>query len=193
MPKFKIANNLSSKDLGTCIYSPKDPSTTTIRLQKRILGDEVTLERILAHELIHHADFITNPTSRSKLLNQIDGGHGKFFKQYAAKINSVKGADFVTEKSDGSYIEEDNQTEFFILISPLNNNLGWSYTVRPSTKQREYIKRQLAEKSRLIKVKDRRFLTGPQIGLGKGRAIPRDPKFKELLERLYKEEPDAHI
>jgi hypothetical protein len=191
IPKFKIVNNVAANWQGQCVFTPKDTSNTTINIQKRILGDDKTVRRILGHELIHHADFMLHGAG-NKFEHRLHGGHGKFFKEYAAKINAVMGEDYVTEKSDASYVEEDNQTEFYVLIRPARHakdkELGWSFAVRPSPKQKEYMQRIVKEGGgKIIKSKDKKFLRGPKIGLGGGIAIPRDEEFANLLRRLYEE------
>ena len=60
IPRIKIVDSMTAKWLGRDVYDPKvDKSNTTMEIQKSILNDEKTLDRVLCHELIHHWDFVT--------------------------------------------------------------------------------------------------------------------------------------
>jgi hypothetical protein len=178
MPRIKIANSLTAKWLGRDVYKSGD-TTTTIEVQKRITDDEKTLDRILAHELIHHWEFlILNPNADAKnsyiqKANEIYRGkqmsHGRPFRDWSAKINAVMGKDYVTEKSDSTYVLTSLDKDYYVLITPFPNidRLGWGWAVRPSSIQWQIIKYNIENrKSKLFKTRDDRFLGGTKIKRG---------------------------
>lgn len=100
-PKFRIVNTPSSKWLARTVYNSEFPGNVVIEVQKRVLQDPKTLERTLTHELIHQDDFLLHPQDQKKTGYD---PHGKFFQDNAKRINRSKGKDFVTKKSDRSYL-----------------------------------------------------------------------------------------
>lgn len=192
VPKIEIVNNPSSPWLGRCIYNSKNKSNTTIKIQKAILGDEKTMQRILAHELVHHVDFLTNWADKNLKFYSRDG-HGEFFRKWAAKINAIEGADFVTEKSDESFILSLDK-EFYILIYKNDNNqFVYQWSFRPSSKQKKFIDFVIEKKdARLTKTKDIKWTHGRKIG---DRSLSRPMgELQERLKDLYDHAPkDAKI
>lgn len=197
MPKIKIVNSLTSDWLGRTSFTPsKDKYNTLLEIQKSITGDEKTLDRVIAHELIHHWDFITKFVhSKDDAWEQYqkrkkyglagrDGGHGKQFHEWAAKINAVMGKDYVTEKSDMSYVAEIDK-EYFLLITPLQDKFGWSWAVRPSREQQLAIQTKIMDKSKLFMTKDQRFLSGQKIKKYGAISVPRDKETMEKLKDMY--------
>jgi hypothetical protein len=201
MPRIKIVNQITSPWLGRCSYRPSiDKNNTTIEIQKRATNDEKSLDRILAHELIHHYDFITryghpqtgNETwekdrQRTRLGFKSDG-HGKEFKEWAAKINAVMGADYVTEKSDMSYVTELDK-EYFLLIVPSKDKSKFSFAwmVKPSKDQQAAAQRLMQDRdAKLFMSKDERFIV-PKFRVKKygSTGIPQDPERQEFLKTLY--------
>jgi len=186
MPAFKVVRHTNPKWNGRCIYR-LGGSNSTIELQKRILGDDKTLDRILAHELIHHADFLLNLKNESARYARSRDGHGKFFREAAERVNAVMGKDYVTEKSDATYVAEDKLVDFYVLIEPHPGKSGqymFAKALRPSSKQQEYIARHVADRgAKLIKSKDRKFLEGV-ADIGKNWSVPRD-EFQDLLKTMY--------
>lgn len=72
---------------------------STMELQKKILKDDRLLERVVAHEMIHHRDFLgftKDEIARIKAGIKPDG-HGPSFREGAGRINAVMGSDFVVE------------------------------------------------------------------------------------------------
>lgn len=127
-PKVEIRDNFGSLWLGQCEWHPKNPTTTTIRLQRSILGDARSLARIVAHETIHHAVALTiapavmnpaHPQHREVLRERKVGkGHGRYFEVGMERINKEMGKDFVTKVSDSEVVVSSTK-EIFLLIVPL--------------------------------------------------------------------------
>lgn len=175
MPKIKIVNQLSSDWLARCIYTPSlDKNNTTIKIQKRVTNDEKSLDRVLAHELIHHWDFLTqyghlNPEgekkweeySKRKRFGFKKDGHGDQFQDWANKINAVMGKDYVTKTSDMSYVTELDK-DYYLLVFPGKSNpnqFSFAWTITPSSAQKADIASWLMEhKGKLFKSRDIRFM-----------------------------------
>lgn len=180
IPKIQIVHDEHSDWLGRCEIKQHEQNTT-IFLQKRALEDKKTVERVVAHELIHHWDFLINQNFEHE-------GHGTNFKKMEAKINSAMGKDFVTEKSDMTYqtvLEQD----YYLLITPLPTGhikYGWNWASRPSQQQKDEIKNRIAtENSRLFKSKDERFLSGEKIRKYGNISYPKIEELEEILKDLY--------
>jgi len=198
MPKIKIVNSITAPWLGRTSYSrAKDKENTLLEVQKSITGDEKTLDRIVAHELIHHWQFMTmyaHPDGdaewekyqkeRKLGIAQSRGGHGEDFHKWAAKINAVMGKDYVTEKSDMSYVQQIDK-EYYLLISPISNYFAWSWTVKPSRDQKIQIQKRILDGSKLFKSKDQIFLTGQKIKKYGRVSVPKDKETMEKLKDLY--------
>lgn len=189
-PRIRIVDRLTGGFLGRCRYKVGD-ATTTIEIQKSILNHERTRKRTLAHELVHHADFILN-------LSKLDGynlkayrkykddAHGNFFKDYSKKINQIENdPTFVNETSDESDVIEATK-EYYILIAPskMGRGLGWSWAARISTQQKKFIEYYTTNnQAKLLKTKDRRWLGGEKIG--KSFSIPIDKERQDELKKMY--------
>jgi hypothetical protein len=203
LPKIKIVNDLNARWLGRTTYNPhEDENNTTIEIQKKVVGDQDTLERIVAHELIHHWEFLVfykNSLEREmskiglkRLRRFKPAAHGKEFYEMAEKINAVMGKDYVTEKSDESYVKELDK-EYYLLIVPAKlygggGKFGWAWAARPSTEQKAVIQEKIAEdKAKLVKTKDERFLRGTKIKKFGGISIPRDEETQTKLREVYEQ------
>lgn len=102
-PRFVVRDNLDVKWLGRCVH-PHDAPNTLIEIQKAVLSDGDTLVRVVAHEIVHHVQFLTDPPTQAQIKYNLWDGHGQDFERYAAMINEHEGrVDFVTKKSDQSY------------------------------------------------------------------------------------------
>jgi predicted SprT family Zn-dependent metalloprotease len=201
MPRIKIVNNVGSRWLGRDSYSPRvDKNNTVMEIQKRITGDEKTLDRVIAHELIHHYSFLVNfahpehgednwkKAAQKSRLGFKEDAHGKEFKEWADKINAVMGKDYVTEKSDESFVIESDK-DFFILLSPVNKDLGkigWAWTVRPSEEQKNVIKQKIMEGSKLFTSRDEKFTAGVKIKKYGGISVPIKKELQDELKEMYK-------
>ena len=76
--------------LGRATCHPRVRDRTLIEVQHRLLADPRTLERVVAHEMVHHWQAAQDPTGT-------DPDHGPKFLEGAAIINRKKGRGFVTE------------------------------------------------------------------------------------------------
>ena len=128
-PEFVIVNNLGSEWLGRCTWRSSRLDTTLIELQHRALANQTTLERVLAHEMVHHWEFsqLTESQLAGLKIGIRPASHGRLFFEGAAKINSFMGDNFVTEKSDTTYELPANTQKFYLLIMPMstrNKRLG---------------------------------------------------------------------
>lgn len=176
-PTFKIENNPKSRWLGRCEFNPKKPDTTSIKIQRSILGDERTVRRVLAHELIHHVTFLKDPASA-----RTDKGHGALFQKLAAKINAIEGPNFVGKKSDETYVEQVDQ-DFYLLVQPIKpGTLGYGWAQRLSSEQKKLVTRYLKAGGRLFKSKDKRWTNGTTIS--ESFSIPRAAGQK-LLKDIF--------
>lgn len=186
-PVIKIKDNLGSRWLGQCVFNYDNNSTSVINLQKSIFDDPNTLERIVAHEMVHHLDYMLNKEEKMKYRGSKykPNGHGSFFREWAQVINSKMGKDFVTETSDESYVQKTERT-FLILIMPLkhSDHLCYTWAVNPSEKQKKQIEKVIGLGGKLIKTSDIKFTHGPKINSGKI-AVPESKETQSLLRELF--------
>lgn len=201
-PHIKVQNNLGARALGTCRWVPTD-ITSTIIIQKVALGDPTTLERILAHEMAHHAVFLDNikdlqdlarehgPAAGPPINNylrrlRVEETHGEPWLKYVKIINSHMGNDFVTITSDQSYVEDQKVKPYYVLIAVLpNGKYGWQIGVSLSAKMKQMIDRMgQAYGAKLIKTTDAKWQNGPRIGSSK---FATSPDKQEDLKRLHSE------
>lgn len=165
VPKVKLVNKMSARYLARCKWH-QGADNTEIEVQKSVLSDPKSLHRVLAHELIHHWQFLrtdqTDAIAMAKLgLAKMDDGHGQAFMQYAQKINASMGADYVSKKSDQSY-DTSKVPAFYILIQPHGSaQFGYSVAVRPSAKQKLEIEDRIKTRfAKLFKSTDGRLFVG---------------------------------
>lgn len=147
VPEIKIRNNVASPVLGKCLWR-RGASNTTIELQKSIVDNEKTLDRVLIHELIHHYVFLTG---------QKDGdGHEGAWKQKAEELNKILGAGYISQTSDESY--EKNGKEYYLVIVPWGSGYSFMSTVTPSPSQKAKISDFIEKnKARIFRVNDEKF------------------------------------
>lgn len=200
MPRIKIVNQITSNWLGRTSYNPRiDKNNTTLEIQKRVTADEKSLDRVIAHELIHHWDMVTRyghpeagdaawqKMQERRKLGFKEAEHGKEFHQWAEKINAVMGKDYVTEKSDMSYVTEIDK-EFYILILPTSKSsqdYSYAWMVRPSRDQQAAAQQMMMRGARLFMTKDERFTHGVKVKKYGPTAIPRDKETQEKLKQMY--------
>lgn len=199
-PVVKVGNSLGTQNLGACKWTPGKP-TSTIVLQKIITGDPKTLERIFAHEMAHHAVFLeyiraineleaqhgprAAPYVRTYVRNlRRSDAHGEGWLKYVKIINAHMGADFVTKKSDESYVQDAETKPYVVLIAPLPmGKYGYQIGVKLSTKMKEFVDRSALEyKAKLIQTTDPMWQHGPRIG---GLNWATSPNKQEAMHRLY--------
>ena len=199
-PLIKVRNNLGARALGTCAWTP-GKTTSTISIQKVVLGDPRTLERVLAHEMAHHATFVEHIKALEGLarehgqaarphVNQYlqemrrERAHGENWLQYVRIINQHMGSDFVTERSDESYERESATKPYYVLIALLpNGKYGFQIGVVLSAKMK--LKIEFATQhygAKLVKTTDQRWQFGPRIG-GSNWATSADKQ--EEMRRLH--------
>lgn len=175
---------------------------TEIEVQKYILNDENTLRRIIAHELCHHADSLVNAVAelsknknfgeigyKSFLRGQSGHGHGPTWRAYAAKYNAKYGADFVTEKSDESYVQEEMPINpyYIRLWKHPSGKIYYAVSTRFGPKIKKYLERKAVEpdpSERMTKTDSRLFMHGATIG--DGWSMPQGKNVEEK-EKLLKE------
>jgi len=199
MPRIKIVNQISSDWLGRTTYTPKiDPNNTTIEIQKRVTTDEKSLDRVIAHELIHHFELIakfghpeTGKDAWDKMLKLRKQGmredaHGKTFHEWAEKINSVMGKDYVTEKSDMSYVTEVDKDFFVVVLPATGNKYSYAWMVRPSRDQQIQVQKMIMDqKAKLFTTRDSRFTNGFKVKKFGPTGVPRDEELQKTLKHMY--------
>lgn len=184
LPKITVRDNLGSSWLGRLTW--RHGAENVMDIQARIVGDERTLERVVAHEMAHHVEFLELTENDVALIKQgiRPTAHGARWQELAAKINSIAGAGFVTKNSDHDYVESKETKPYFVLVTPINSGtLGYAIGVRISPRMQSFIDRRLAEGAKLIRTTDATWTNGPKIG--GGWAVPRQPDEKERLQKLY--------
>jgi len=189
-PKISVRDHIGPKWLGRCTMLVKrsDPShrTTEIEIQKSVMSDPATLERVVAHEVCHLAEYVTLPYEEVK-----EGGleHGHRFLGFAAKVNQHMGADYVTVKSDKSFKQsETTSRSYYLLIShadytaPAPTKIMWCWAAKLGPKGQTYVSRH--PEAKLVKSTDSLWTQGAKIG--DGWTVPKDEPRKEALEALFR-------
>jgi hypothetical protein len=186
LPKIVVRNNLGSRWLGRLLW--RHGHQNVMEIQTSALVDEHTLERIVAHEMAHHVEFleITEEDLARIRIGIRPPEHGARWKELAHQINSAVGdSNFITETSDQAYVLAPESKPYVILVAPImSGSLGYAIGVRLSPKMQAYADRYIANhEGKLIKTTDPKWTNGPRIG--DGFAMPRDPEGKEKLKTLY--------
>ena len=187
-PSIKLRSNLGSKWLGRSSWSSKRPHTTLLELQQSILGDDRTLERVIAHEMIHHRDALAISENDVVLMHVgiKPESHGASFREGAARINAVMGSGFVTAVSDKEYSHAPSGKTFLVLITPLpDGRLGWTWAARLGSQAKAWVDELVGRGSRLVHTTDERWTRGSKIKRYGGYSIPRDSGDAALLQEMY--------
>ena len=133
-PRVVVRDNMGSRWLGRTMFWIKNPTTSTIELQRQVFEDDRTLERIIAHEMIHHSDYLSFDERTLALLRAgiKPPGHGATFLKKAEQINKIMGEDYVTKTSDQTYsLPEETTRPYYLLIYPLQDGrFGYRWGVR---------------------------------------------------------------
>lgn len=184
---------------------------TTIEVQKRVLGHEDTLRRIIAHELCHHevALLIAKPKllevgyETYKRYGSILGpnGHGKEWKAVAERFNAKYGENFVTETSDQNMVIDEQGKEIFVLINQHayghnKKRLGWEWAVNLSLKAKEFLNALdwTSGEYKLVKTTDHMFTNSrAKIQRFGGWALARTPEQEQKLQDLWEKAPQVKI
>lgn len=184
---LKVRDNLGSRWLGRTTWSPRRPTVTVIELQRRVLGDPRTLERVLAHEMVHHWE-LTHLSDSDRALLQVGfrpAEHGPTFRRGAAIVNAAMGDGFVTEKSDEEYVQAPSGRRFWVLIEPIHGGrLGWQWSARLSPQARAWADAQAVGDARLVETDDERWTRGVRMKRYAGWSLPKGEDV-EALRRLY--------
>lgn len=187
-PLIKLRSNLGSTWLGRSTWSSKRPHTTLLELQQSVLGDERTLERVIAHEMIHHRDALAISANDIVLMRVgiKPESHGSSFREGASRINAIMGPEFVTAVSDKEYSQAPSLKKFVVLITPLpDGRLGWTWAARLGSKATGWVDELVSRGSRLVHTTDDRWTRGRKIVRYGGYSIPRDPQDAARLRELY--------
>ena len=187
-PVVELRDNLGSRWLGRSTWSSRRPHTTLLELQRSIAGDDRTLERVVAHEVIHHRDALAlSEVDRALLAVGVrPESHGASFREGAARVNAVTGPGFVTEVSDREYRRAPSQRSFLVLITPLpGGRLGWTWAARLGDQASGWVDELAARGSRLVRTTDDRWARGRRIVRYGGYSVPRDEEEAGLLRRMY--------
>lgn len=193
LPKVVVRDHMKSKWLGRCVwrYYQTGPQsftyTTTIELQKSILSHPKTLERIVAHEMVHHTDFATLTEQDLQALRsgRKRDGHGSRFQELAAQVNSAEGEGFVTKHSDESYVVEPSKKLYYLLVAPLEKyGFGYAYAVRITPNIAKHANRILAMGGRLLTLNDPYWMVHG-VRIGGGMSVPRDAERQRMLSELH--------
>lgn len=187
-PKIVVRDNLGAKWLGRLTW--KLGKQNLMELQAGIFEDEETLERVVAHEMVHHAEAVLDYDEQTATMVRMGLKpleHGKRFHELARKVNAAKGSGFVTEKSDQSYILPAKTKPYFVLVLPWRggSKFGYAYGVRLSPKMRKFIDRYVKDdQAKLVKTTDPRWVHGPRIGDGRF-GVPQKSDDQDRLQALY--------
>lgn len=175
---------------GRCVWSPKAPESTRLEVDQVVTGDARTLERIVAHETIHHTVFLTSKPilipGRRALFP--DGAHGPRFRAGAAKINAKMGPDFVTVTcgEELGHVFAPLERDLFVLVKPVGKSFAWAWAAALSPKAECYCSKQIRfDGARLFRVRDRRFIGRAGTKIRHGFGLPRDPALVRELAALY--------
>jgi hypothetical protein len=96
LPRFAIAKGLGARWSGRCTWAPSF-TTCAIQVHQRMTASDRSIERVVAHEVIHHVVFMRHGRL-GKLIN-----HGKIFLDMLRQLNAVLGEDFVTVRCGDDY------------------------------------------------------------------------------------------
>lgn len=187
-PKLKIDSRLGNMWNGYCRWVAAAPQTSTIFVHKRILEDIRTLERVLAHEMVHHWENMNEAEHMLALLRKgikpESTDHGATWLKGAALVNKHMGAGFVTEKSDQDYVYAAGKKPYYLLIKP-----SWAYlwTVKVTPALAGLVEREKLRGARLIKTTDEFWARmTPKLGAKTTQytRIP-DGEHADKLKKLY--------
>lgn len=197
-PEIVVSDNLKSRWLGRMVHWPNNPEKGyQLQLQRRVMVDENTLERVIAHEMAHmvvavenhalNADFI----ARGITIKDSAEGHGDRWQEIARKISSLVGKPgFVTVTSDSDYVLATETKPYFLLIAYRDKRVGDSFGaavgVRFTTRMRNVVSAMQADPkylARVIKTTDPMWT--PYIQIGDGISVPTTPAHQLMLKSLY--------
>ena len=88
-PSIKLRDDPSTAWVGRTDQNSGRSPATTMELQKKLFKNDRFLERVIAHEMVHHRNYLAGIE---------DEKHGAAFREGAARVNAIMGPDFVVEK-----------------------------------------------------------------------------------------------
>jgi hypothetical protein len=177
-----------ARSLDVVTESTRHDAPGAPAIQRSILGDDRTLERVVAHEVIHHRDALAMSEGEMALLRLgiRPESHGATFREGAARINAVMGPGFVTETSDQECKLTHPRKEFVVLVTPLpDGRLGWTWAARLGPKATDWANELVERGSRLVRTTDERWTRGLRIERYGGHSVPKDDHEAALLRELY--------
>jgi hypothetical protein len=195
IPTIKLVNQARAAWLGRCSWR-QGQTNTQIEVQRRVMEDPKTLRRVLAHEMIHHWEFLTQDQTRALALAKMRipdrNAHGPIFMAQAKRINGMEGPDYVAKDSDQSY-DTSRVPKFYILIQPHiyagkeTGKFGFTISLRPSAKAKAIIAdKQASLQARLFRITDGEFFSGAApIKKYGGYSLPKDAKKQGTLHKMY--------
>lgn len=193
LPEITIRNNLHVNWLGRTLWTTKNPDNTVIELQRSVLDDPRTLERVVAHEMVHHVQLLEQTEEdieRFKRGAEFDG-HGRRFLELAEQVNDHVGdPNFVTVTSDETY--EVKSKSYFLLVVPFGDEgpyegkYGYAAAGRIGPKGRRFIEKYTGPEynAKLMRSNDPRWIAGG-AKIGKQFGVPRDDADQATLKELY--------
>jgi hypothetical protein len=200
VPRISLHNNLSPRWLGRTWWSPRNRFDTDIQLQRAVLADPRTLERVIAHEVVHHVDLTTLPDAivACRLLRSCKyDGHGERFRELAKKVNDAVGSDFITEKSDETYAVAETK-EYYLLVARLGSKTGayihpddvkyafaWGAVLPRSLRTILWLESQIDAGARMSRTRIRKFAERGRR-FGDGYSVPQDSETQEQLREYYR-------
>lgn len=189
LPEIKIRDSvISAKWLGRTLWTVHKPNQTIVELQRSILADDRTLERVIAHEMVHHVEMLEIYPSDVLLmkLGVKPRSHGQRFQTLAKKINEFVGdPEFVTITSDTSYAVASTKPYYLLIVQSKSGSFGFAYGVRLTPKMKAAItKWQEQRGARLVQTADVRWTGGPRIGEG-GVGVPYKEEEQAMLKELW--------
>lgn len=162
MPRFVTANMLSANWNGLAIWDGRS-ETCTVKVQKRIMADPRTLDRIVAHEICHAwaywmvwLQLKPKPWCRG---HAPAGG----WAEAADLVNLREGDDFVTETSDETYAVV-NDKQFYVFMTRAQGQIMWAWFSRVTPLLLQRLERRIYYSSTkgapiaIFKTQDTRFL-----------------------------------
>lgn len=186
-PRIEIKNRLTPGWLGLC------HGNGLIELLSTILEDQKTLERVVAHEMIHWRNF-----SVPGKQDDDPKGHGTSFEEGKAIVNAKMGPDFVTKNSDQTYAQSQNMQHYCLVVWPMasGNGYGWVWSASLTEKGKQMLAALKAtlpgdRPPKVFMTTDERWLKGRKLG-GKGATLDysigfSNTEIKEALEGIYNE------
>lgn len=189
-PRIAVRDNLGVNWLGRTHWYASEPDISLIVIQRRALADERSLERVVAHEMIHHINFTNDPEWTLAMVRQKRfEGHGREFMRLAEEVNAEMGEGFVTEKSDESYTFAQEGKPYILMIMPRGEARGFSYAwaarMTPKTDQFfAFASRRTG--AVLVRMTNPHWANkGLRIGDRRGVAVPQNAEDQAELARLY--------